>query len=169
MSAENKYVQPPTAAKNRIKNTAEKFKSGYDYLAPGYWKRKAIHLFLVLPVNFFIYSYFLTAGVDRINISASSVVGGIYGLVSFLIVCSLTLCSGYYYPFSLYWYNNSFMGRLLNNMWFFGGILAIIGRVLAVVIGGILISGLFSPIAGPIILWKCRRQNRIIGEDRDFV
>ncbi|KZT99129.1 hypothetical protein Nizo2257_0343 [Lactiplantibacillus plantarum] len=53
-------------------------------------------------------------------------------------------------------------------MWYFGGFWAVIGKIIVTLIGGILIAGLLTPIAGPITLRRCRRKNIIIGDAKDF-
>ncbi|KRO17171.1 hypothetical protein IV56_GL000497 [Lacticaseibacillus saniviri JCM 17471 = DSM 24301] len=139
-------------------------KNGYSYLHPDYWKRKLIHLLFVLPFVYWIDNMILLdmfGNGDNLNPNAG-------GMAKFLALM-FTILTAYFYPFSLWWYKQSFIGRFLNNLMFIGGLLAIIGRILAVIFGGMLIAGVLAPIMGPLTFHKCRKKNMVIGDESDFV
>lgn len=171
MTAKKKYVRPPRPEK--VKPVASGInhsyhQNAYSYLHPSYWKRKLLHLLLVVPVVWNIYGLILVAIFSSsmqpgIGI-AVSLLGGMMNILHLI----LTVMSAYFYPFSLYWYRQSWIGRFLNSMWYFGGFWAVIGKVIATLIGGILIAGFLAPIAGPMTLRQCRRKNIVIGEAKDF-
>lgn len=151
----NDYVKPPKDSV--FKSIAKVIKGPYSYLHPNYWKSKIVHLVLVVPVVLFIYTL-------------------LYGLlvpwtptiIDTVVIIVLTILSAYFYPFSLWWYKQSFLGSMLDDMFYFGTISEVIFKKLGTVFFGILIVGFLAPIAGPIMLRKCKKTNMIIGDASDF-
>lgn len=48
----------------------------------------------------------------------------------FVFVCGLTIVSAYFYPFSLWWYKQSFIGTMLNNIYHIGAFWVVILKIL---------------------------------------
>lgn len=90
------------------------------------------------------------------------------GIPVLIITIILTLLAAFFYPFSLYWYKQSFIGQVLNNIYHIGGFFKVIGKVLLTIIGGVIIAGLMSPIMGILTYKKCVKKNMIIGDASDF-
>lgn len=157
MSSNNQqYVQPPK--QNKVKSATTELRGAYQHLQPSYWKRKIWHLLFVFPIVLMI---------DEV------IVGGLFSTwplspVAGIVALALAVVSAYFYPFSLYWYKGSFIGRVLNGMFYFGGFWAVIGKIIATIVGGCLIAGVLAPIAGPLTLKKARKNNWVLGEDKDF-
>ncbi|MGX6977896.1 hypothetical protein ACWN8V_01280 [Vagococcus elongatus] len=158
MSEGKNYVQPPHEGGF---NPISKLKEIYANLHPDYWKRKLPHLLLVIPVVWFIDSLILFAMFPY--------QGGAMGLLLMLLSLGLPIVSAIFYPYSLYWYNDSFIGRMLNNMFHLGGFWTVVLRIIMTAIGGILIAGIFSPLMGVLTWKKYKKKNLIIGEEKDFL
>lgn len=159
---QKKYVKPPRKESNRIT-----LKEIYANLHPDYWKRKLPHLLIIIPVVWLIYiSLLLSLFSDTLNRFA--IVAPVLLIILLLISIILTLINAIFYPYSLYWYKGSFVGRFLNNMIFFGGLLSVILRIFITLLGGVIIAGVFSPIAGVLTWLKYKNKDIIIGEERDF-
>lgn len=168
MSEQRHYVKPPKQKRhtNTANGAAQKASA---YLHPDYRKRKLAHLIIVVPVVWCLYYFIL------LSLFNQPITGGGTGLghsfiqtIIIILQIALTFISAYFYPFSLFWYKESFIGRLLNNMVYFGGFWAVIGRIIATLIGGIIIAGLLAPITGPLTLRKCRQKGMMIGDAKDF-
>lgn len=148
MKEKQDYVKPPkkSSSGQKMAEFGEGLKRNYDHLKPGYWKRKLPHLLIVFPVTLLFFISF----------------GAILGVILTLVAC-------YLYPFSLYWYKQSFLYIFLSNLYFFGSIWSIILKTILVIIGGMVLAGILAPITGYLTLRKCRRENLVIGEEKDFV
>lgn len=160
----NNYVKPPSNPE--LKKTLASIKGAYKYLHPDYWKRKLVHLLIVVPCVLTIYSLIFSPMVD--DVRKGSAFYYITSTIFLIIVIGLTLISAYFYPFSLWWYKQSFIGNLLNSIVYVGGFFAVIGKAIATVIGGIVIAGTLAPIMGPLTLRKCKKKNLTIGDASDF-
>lgn len=93
----------------------------------------------------------------------------ILDFIGWILIIGSTIISAYFYPFSLWWYKQSFIGTMLNNMYHIGAFWVVILRLIGTLVGGIAIAGTLAPIMGPLTLRKCRKRNLIIGEPIDFV
>ena len=91
----------------------------------------------------------------------------IKGIDLIFIVIS-TIASAYFYPFSCWWYKQSFIGTLLNNIYHVGSFWVVILKIIGTLIGGIAIAGILAPIMGPLTLRKCKKKNMVIGDASDF-
>lgn len=133
--------------------------NAYSYLHPNYWKRKLLHLIFVTPMSLLLYILLY----PRL-LKASVLEANILGCISLI----LTIVGTYFYPFSLHWYKQSLIGKILNNIYHIGGFFEVLLKLFLTVIGGKLIAGLLSPITG--ILWwrRCVKKNTIIGDPQDF-
>ncbi len=153
--SKNDYVKPP---KNSVfKDTSRAMKGAYSYLHPDYWKRKLIHLVLVVPVVLFIYAL-----IDGLLMPWTPTI------IDTIILIILTILSAYFYPFSLWWYKQSFTGSTLNNMAYIGTLSGAMLRKFGTMFFGIVLAGVLAPIAGPLVLLNCRKKNMIIGDACDF-
>ena len=153
--SKNDYVKPP---KNSVfKRTAGAMKGAYSYLHPDYWKRKLIHLVVVIPVVLFIDTL-----VYALTIPWKPTI------IDTIILIILTILSAYFYPFSLWWYKQSFAGGIFNDMLYVGSISGVILRKMGTLFFGIILAGVLAPITGPLTLRKCRKKNMIIGDACDF-
>lgn len=160
------YVQPPK--ESYFKKAAEEMKNAYSYLHPDYWKRKLVHLILVVPMEFLIYG--LIYGLIFMGLGYTSyTMPLILDFIGWILIIGSTIISAYFYPFSLWWYKQSFIGTMLNNMYHIGAFWVVILRLIGTLVGGIAIAGTLAPIMGPLTLRKCRKRNLIIGEPIDFV
>lgn len=156
MEENKKYVAPPS--NKTSKDAASKARGIYSYLHPSYWKRKLVHLIVVIPFCYFVYEVFI-----------SSMVGlPITDIIVEVPTWILTLVAAFFYPFSLFWYKGSFIGGVLNNMYHIGGFFQVIGRILLTIIGGVVIAGVLSPIMGPLTYKKCVKKGWLIGDEKDF-
>lgn len=167
MSEQRHYVKPPKQKRHTTTTTGGKLKAS-AYLHPDYRKRKLFHLVIVIPVVWMLYGLIISAILFGGIMSNNGFEQSASVSVVFIIQVLLTGISAYFYPFSLYWYRESFVGRLLNGMWYFGGFWSVIGRTIATLIGGVIIAGVLSPIAGPLMLKKCREKDMVIGDAKDF-
>ncbi|MGQ7375276.1 hypothetical protein [Streptococcus suis] len=169
MKKKDKYIKPPV---QKGKNIFEKITSVYKYLHPDYWKRKLIHLVFLVPILWMLYtlsiSPFIVLAYPKTTNMADSLIGTILENIFYILPLVLTILSAFFYPFSLYWYRQSYIGRLLNSMMFLGSFWGVIQKIINITIGGILIAGFFSPITGYLLYRKCVRKNKIIGEVQDF-
>ncbi len=153
--SKNDYVKPP---KNSVfKNAAGALKGPYSYLHPDYWKRKLIHLVLVVPAVLFIYTLLYALTIPWTPT-----------IIDTIVIISLTILSAYFYPFSLWWYKQSFTGTTLNDMFYVGTVSGVLFRKMGILIFGIILAGVLAPITGPLALRKCRKKNMIIGDACDF-
>ena len=152
----NDYVKPPK--KSVVKNTAGALKGAYSYLHPDYWRRKLIHLVIVVPVVLFGYTL-----IDAFFMPWK------HSIIDTIGITILTILSAYFYPFSLWWYKQSFTGTTINDMVYFGTSSSeVVSRRMKDLLMGIVIAGVLAPILGPLALRKCRKKNMIIGEEGDF-
>lgn len=151
----NDYVKPPK--KSVLKNAAGAMKGAYSYLHPNYWKRKLIHLIIVVPIVLFIYAL-----IDGLIMPWTPTI------IDTIIIVILTIISAYFYPFALWWYKQSFTGTTLNDMVYIGTVSEVMFRKMGTLLFGIIIAGVLAPITGPLALRKCRKKNMIIGEEGDF-
>lgn len=158
MSEGKKYVQPP---REKGFSPIGMLKDIYRNLHPDYWKRKLPHLLLVIPVVWFIDNILLIAILPYY--------GNFTRLLLVILSLVLPIVSAIFYPYSLYWYNDSFVGRMLNNMSHLGGFRSVVLRIIATAIGGILIAGVLSPLMGVLTWKKLKKKNLIIGEEKDFL
>lgn len=164
MENKDKYIKKTIQTS---KNILGKIFGVYNYLHPNYRKRKLLHLIFVAPAVWMLYtlliSIFFLSTHSTVRISDEAFMN----IYNFLPL-ALTILSAFFYPFSLYWYKQSFIGRLLNNTVFIGSFWGVVQKLINVIIGGVLIAGFFSPITGYLLYRKCVRKNKIIGEAKDF-
>lgn len=149
------YVKPPK--NSALKNAAGAMKGAYSYLHPDYWKRKLIHLVLVVPVVLFVYAL-----IDGLLMPWTPTI------LDTIVIVGLTILSAYFYPFSLWWYKQSFTGTTLNDMLYVGTVSEVMFKKYGTLFFGIVLAGVLAPITGPLALQKCRKKNIIIGEACDF-
>lgn len=102
------------------------------------------------------------------TLTQTGIVASVVAIIAMIISTILTLISAVFYPYSLYWYKRSFLGQVLNNMIYLGGFWAVIFKTIATLIGGVIIAGVFSPIAGVLTWLSCRKKKIMIGEEGDF-
>lgn len=155
-----------------FKNIKEAMKVGYSYLHPDYRRRKLFHLILVAPLTLAIYYILLYCIVveplEPALYAMPLLIAHIIDILLVILLIGLTVVSSYFYPFSLWWYNRSLIGRILNNMFHIGSFWVVILKIIGTLIGGIAIAGALAPITGPLTLRKCKRKNVIIGDAEDF-
>lgn len=166
MSSTNNVQSP---REPNFEKTVDAMKNAYSYLHPDYRTRKLAHLIFVVPMMFIIYG--LIYGFILMDITGtdnSTMPLFIKGIDLILIIAS-TIASAYFYPFSLWWYKQSLIGRMLNNMYHIGSFWVVILKVIGTLIGGIAIAGTLAPIMGPLTLQKCKKKNMIIGDADDFL
>lgn len=162
--ANDNYVEAP---KNQsFKKAIGAIKEGYKYLHPDYWKRKLVHLVLVMPIVFFIDAILIFLQLDYFK--EGSFLFYVASTIAIIILIGALLLTAYFYPFSLWWYRRSFIGRMLNGVVHIGSFWAVIGKVLATLVGGVAIAGVLAPIMGPLTLRKCKKKQMIIGDEDDF-
>jgi len=171
MNEEKKYVNPPKNSGEKtmgkmFQNLRKIIKGHYAHLHPDYWKRKLMHILIVLPCVFLIYGVLIAS--QLVHIREGTFVFHAVSIVSLFLIVGLTVLSVYFYPFSLYWYKQSLIGNILNNIIHIGGFWAVIGKVLATLVGGIIIAGVMAPIMGPLTLRKCKKKGLVIGDASDF-
>lgn len=164
MENKDKYIKQPI---QKSKNILEKIFGVYKYLHPNYLKRKLINLIFVAPAVWMLYTLLISIIILSTHSTVRISDEAFMNIYNFLPL-ALTILSAFFYPFSLYWYKQSFIGRLLNNMVFIGSFWGVVQKLINVIIGGVLIAGFFSPITGYLLYRKCVRKNKIIGEAKDF-
>ena len=160
------YVQPPK--KSYLKRVIEETKDAYSYLHPDYMKRKLVHLIFVIPLEFIIYGLIYGFIFMDITGMGNNTAPWILDFIDLILIIVSTIISAYFYPFSLWWYKQSFIGTMLNNMYHIGAFWVVILKIIGTLVGGIAIAGTLAPIMGPLTLRKCRKKNMIIGEPIDF-
>ena len=143
-----------------------KIKEIYANVHPDYWKRKLIHLVIVIPVVWLIYTLLLTLLLQ--DFAYNDGLSTLLSIVLLVVSTGLTIMSAIFYPYSLYWYKGSFIGSLLNSMYHIGSFWAVILRIIGTLIGGVVIAGVLSPIMGYLTWKKVKKKNLIIGEEKDF-
>lgn len=160
------------STKYNFKNFVDAMKEGYSYLHPDYRRRKLFHLILVAPLTlivYFIVFYFLAIHpLNKLWYTIPNFIINTVDCFIILIIIVLTVISSYFYPFSLWWYKRSLIGRILNNMLHIGTFWVVILKIIGTLIGGIVIAGALAPIMGPLTLRKCKKKNVIIGDADDF-
>lgn len=149
----NKYVTPPQNSKVGI---LKKIASVYDNLQPSYWKRKLLHQIILAPLTWGLY-YLLMVDMFAYGSHMPS-------LLSFI----LTVIAVFFYPYSLYRYNDSLTSQLFNGVVFFGSFASVIFKKIGVLILGPVLASILSPIFGPLTWLKYKRKNKILGEKQDF-
>lgn len=165
MSNNNSEQSPKEAY---IGKTVETMKNAYSYLHPDYRNRKLVQLVFIVPMMFIVYG--LIYGLILMDITGmnnSTMPLFIKGIDLILIIVS-TIASAYFYPFSIWWYKQSLIGTVLNNIYHVGSFWVVILKIIGTLIGGIVIAGTLAPIMGPITLRKCKKKNIIIGDANDF-
>lgn len=151
-----------------FEKTVKAMKGAYSYLHPDYRMRKLLQLIFIVPMMFIIYGLIYgfilmdITGMDNYTMPIF-----IKGIDLILIIIS-TIASAYFYPFSIWWYKQSFIGTMLNNIYHVGSFWVVILKIIGTMIGGIVIAGTLAPIMGPLTLRKCKMKNMIIGDDNDF-
>lgn len=160
------YVKPPK--KFTFKNIAGKLKEAYSSLHPNYWKRKLIHLVIVVPVVFIIYGIIYGVILMKLTGTADATMPWVFKAIDMILIVITTMISAYFYPFALWWYKQSFTGTTLNNMVYIGTVWGVVLRKMGNIFFGIILAGVLAPITGPLALRKCRKKNIIIGEACDF-
>ena len=164
--SDSNFVQSPKGP--YFEKTVETMKSAYSYLHPDYRNRKLVQLIFIVPMMFIIYGIIYgfilmdITGMDNNTMPLS-----IKGIDLIFIVIS-TIASAYFYPFSCWWYKQSFIGTLLNNIYHVGSFWVVILKIIGTLIGGIAIAGILAPIMGPLTLRKCKKKNMVIGDASDF-
>lgn len=176
MTDNNNNTEANTVQNNNTQNSAtfnfekiiEAMKDAYSYLHPDYRKRKLLHLIFVVPMMFIIYG--MIYGWIFIDITGMDnyTMPWILTFLCMILVIGSTIVSAFFYPFSLWWYKRSLIGRILNNMYHIGTFGVVILKIIGTLIGGIAIAGTLAPITGPLTLRKCKRKNVIIGDAEDF-
>ena len=160
------YVKPPK--KFTFKNIAGKLKEAYSSLHPNYWKRKLIHLVIVVPVVFIIYGIIYGVILMKLTGTTDATMPWVFKAIDMILIVITTMISAYFYPFALWWYKQSFTGTTLNNMVYIGTVWGVVLRKMGNIFFGIILAGVLAPITGPLALRKCRKKNIIIGEACDF-
>lgn len=165
MNQENKeYVKPPEDRNKKVNIGG--IKNVYKNLHPSYWKRKLVHLVIVIPFNWLIYYSMIMAlfGTNTME-NTSTTLNSLVTFLTFILI----VISAFFYPYSLYWYKGSFLGRFFNNLYHFGSIWSVFAKVIGTIVGGVMLAGVLSPITGPLTYKKIKKQNLIIGDEKDFV
>lgn len=163
MSNNNQPSKEPT-----LEKTVETLKGAYSYLHPDYRNRRLLQLIFVVPLEFIIYG--LIYGFILMELGFYSYnTPWILDCIGWILIIVSTIVSAYFYPFSLWWYKQSLIGRMLNSIYHIGAFWAVILKMIATLIGGIAIAGTLAPIMGPLTLRKCRKKNMIIGDADDFI
>lgn len=165
MSNDN-YVQPPKGT--NFKKAAEAMKGAYSYLHPDYRTRKLVQLILIAPMMFFVYGVIYGLILMQLTGMDDATMPWTIKFIDLILIVASTLISAYFYPFSLWWYKQSLIGTMLNNMYHIGSFWVVILKVIGTLIGGIIIAGTLAPIMGPLTLRKCKKKNIIIGDANDF-
>lgn len=160
------YVKPPK--KSILKNTTGAMKGAYSYLHPDYWKRKLIHLVIVIPVVFIVYGIIYGLIFMKLTGMTDATMPWTLKAVDLILISITTIICAYFYPFALWWYKQSFTGTTANDMIYIGTFSGVMLRKIGTVIFGIILAGVLAPITGPLALRKCRKKNLIIGEEGDF-
>ena len=158
MSDRKEYVAPPSSRVTTGQGFFAKTKGVYGHLKPDFWKRKLIHLIIVIPACYYIYSVLFTSLFHTVE----------PGILEKSLSALLTGIAAFFYPFSLWWYRESFLGRLLNGIYHVGGFFAVILKVLLTLVVGVVFAGFFSPITGVLMWRKCVKRDLIIGDAQDF-
>lgn len=163
---DDNYVNTP--GESNFKRFIGAMKNGYSYLHPDYRTRKLIQQIFIAPLMFIVYG--LIYGLILMNLTGmtNDTMPVILKTLDLILIIISTFLSAYFYPFSYWWYRQSFIGTLLNNMYFFGAFWAVILKVIGTFIAGIIIAGILGPITGPLTIMKCKRKNMIIGDAGDF-
>lgn len=165
MSNDN-YVQPPKGPD--IKKVVETMKDGYSYLHPDYRKRKQTHLIFVVPMMFIIYGLIYGFILMDLTGTDNDTMPWILKFIDLVLIVGSTIVSAYFYPFSLWWYKQSLIGNILNNIYHMGSFWVVILKLIGTLVGGIAIAGTLAPIMGPLTLRKCKKKNIVIGDADDF-
>lgn len=160
------YVQPPK--ESYFKKAVEAMKDAYSYLHPDYWKRKLVHLLIVVPIVFIIYGLIYGLILMELTGTDNDTMLWIFKFIDLILVIGSTIVSAYFYPFSLWWYKQSLIGTILNNIYHVGAFWVVILKIIGTLLGGIAIAGTLAPIMGPLTLRKCKKKNMIIGDASDF-
>lgn len=144
-------------------------KGAYSYLHPDYRSRKLVQLIFIVPLMFMVYGIIYGLILMDITGMDNNTMPFILKLVDFILIAVSTIVSAYFYPFSIWWYKQSLIGTLLNNIYHIGSFWVVILKIIGTLIGGIVIAGTLSPIMGPLTLRKCKKKNMIIGDEADFM
>lgn len=152
-----------------FEKAVEAMKGAYSYLHPDYRRRKLFHLIFVVPMMFIIYGMIYGLILMDLTDTTNATMPWILKFIDLILIVASTIASAFFYPFSLWWYKQSLIGRILNNMYYIGSFWVVILKIIGTLIGGIAIAGTLSPIMGPLTLRKCKRKNMIIGDAEDFM
>lgn len=137
----------------------EMIANAYSYLHPDYWKRKLLHLVVMIPSVYLVYIWILD-GFLGIHFES---------ILAMVLAASLTVVSAFFYPFSLWWYRENFIGQFISNLYFTGSVLFVILKTLLALMAGVAIAGALAPITGPLMLRKCKKKQVMIGDRKDFM
>lgn len=164
--SKNNYVRPPKEFD--FKKIVEEMKDAYSYLHPDYRRRKLVHLIFVIPMEFVIYGLIYGFILMDLTGTDNNTMPLILKFIDAILIFGSTILSAYFYPFSLWWYRQSFIGKVLNSIYHMGTFWVVILKIIGTLVGGIAIAGTLAPIMGPLTLRKCRKKNMMIGDNIDF-
>ena len=157
-----------TPQKAYIEKTVESMKNAYSYLHPDYRTRKLLQLILIVPMMFLIYGIIWGLIFMKITGMNDYTMPLFIKAIDLFFIIVTTIISAYFYPFSAWWYKQSFIGTLLNSIYHVGSYWIVVLKIMLTLLGGVAIAGTLAPIMGPLTLRKCKKKNMIIGDATDF-
>lgn len=163
MSNNNQTTKEPY-----LEKTVEIMKNAYSYLHPDYRNRKLVQLIFIVPMMFVIYGVIYGVILMELTGVNNYTMPLFLKSIDLIFIIISTIASAYFYPFSIWWYKQSLIGTIFNNIYHVGSFWIVILKVIGTLIGGIAIAGTLAPIMGPLTLRKCKKKNLIIGDANDF-
>lgn len=167
MSEEKNYIPPPNNKENIFKKFKKFRKDVHSYAERDYRRSLIPQMLIVIPILFLL--YLLVLGFLFSSIFGDPQNPFIILLIQIAYIGStifLTYIAALFYPYSVFWYSNSFFGRFFDNFYFFGSFLQVVLKKLFVMFGHVFLAGLFSPIMGLSTWKKLKRKNKTILKNR---
>lgn len=157
--SDNQYVKPPKDSV--LKKALGAIKGGYAYLHPDYRTRKLLQLIVVAPIVFFADAILYGLCI------APHLPAGYPRIIDTIVVIIVPIISAYFYPYASWWYKQG-LGTTFDNMIIIGTFTGVMIRKMCMILFDVILTGVLSPIIGPLVLRKCKKRNMIIGEEGDF-
>lgn len=163
MSEEKNYIPPPSNKEGVFSKFKNFRKDVLAYAERDYRRSLIPKMLLVIPILFLLYLLVL-------GFLFSSIFGDPENTFIILLLeitymgaaIFLTYIAALFYPYSVFWYSNSFFGQFFDSFYFFGSFSQVVLKKLFLMFGHIFLAGLFSPIMGVSTWKKIKQKNKII-------
>ena len=152
----NKYVSDSNNKENNniFSKLLNSIKDVYGRVDSKVWLSLVFKKILIMIPIMFLSFVFVFAVIAIFIPSIENLIGK---LTVILMILSIS-----FYPYTLYWFSNTFIANFFNDLSIFGSVSDLFFRKIKILLGQYVLAGILSPIVGPIVWLKFKRDDMFI-------